>query len=720
MMTDQMEIETSDVECSANGDLETEPASINAEQETSLGELPMEMARAEDFQDLEALKALKATEETTSLKDIVPLPQPLPHTTSAQSPAPATVTARNSSTTCSTPGTSSTGTSMVRSQLNLSANEVRESERPYVNTEQGTDITSLPIAKANTHSFQDPEASNSPTGTNTTGMYTSIKEIVPLSQRFADLQLNDLLDASEQATTIQDIVPLHQPLPEPTLASPPAAATVTPGAYNVTPAGRHHPPMPPVQLTQHPPHPPPQLTTPTTTTPESPSNAPQATLPTALVHHHHHRNIPTRKRKILECCILANGALGIILLAVILVAVFSSIQDGDTINYPPKQSTPTNTDHNSNATPDQLSSNQTDSVSSNSSSSLEEDDEIDNLLILDNLPQQTLNSLLDPFPPQSEAYHWLETHPDLDTYPQWRRRQLMALATFYYAFDGTRWPLGINLDWLDKTRSECNWYSSWIGYWADDELTVFQHNPDSRICNDKGEYTVLYLGEASSLGFAKDNITFPFELSFLSTLQIFNWRANGLSKHSESGDHALWPAEYYQRLTNLEHLNLGENSWNTHLPSEFGMLTKLTSLNLQESNLRGRIASELGLLSNLQFLELDTNQFTGSIPKELQQIPTLRFVELHYNPWLTGDIPTNFSESMQGMTLRGNDLLLSPSGTTIPPPVCVLDDLQSLPNCRCEMHNETSACPCTCIRGEDWNQTTTTNRTAASLNSTSG
>lgn len=69
-------------------------------------------------------------------------------------------------------------------------------------------------------------------------------------------------------------------------------------------------------------------------------------------------------------------------------------------------------------------------------------------LHIEGLPNYTLESLMDPFSVQSQAWKWLSFHPDVDTMPNWRKKQLLALACFYYGFEGPRWPANLNNDWL--------------------------------------------------------------------------------------------------------------------------------------------------------------------------------------------------------------------------------------------------------------------------------
>ena len=41
-----------------------------------------------------------------------------------------------------------------------------------------------------------------------------------------------------------------------------------------------------------------------------------------------------------------------------------------------------------------------------------------------------------PNSPQARAYNWLKEHPEFPHYAVWRQKQLFALATFFYSFEG--------------------------------------------------------------------------------------------------------------------------------------------------------------------------------------------------------------------------------------------------------------------------------------------
>ncbi|CAB9515008.1 expressed unknown protein [Seminavis robusta] len=73
--------------------------------------------------------------------------------------------------------------------------------------------------------------------------------------------------------------------------------------------------------------------------------------------------------------------------------------------------------------------------------------------------------------PQEKAREWLQNHPNYDQLSDWKKNQLLALATFFYAMQGEHWPDTIESDfgivrrdrWLDYTKDECLWYSRQSG-----------------------------------------------------------------------------------------------------------------------------------------------------------------------------------------------------------------------------------------------------------------
>ncbi|XP_019180344.1 PREDICTED: somatic embryogenesis receptor kinase 2-like [Ipomoea nil] len=70
-------------------------------------------------------------------------------------------------------------------------------------------------------------------------------------------------------------------------------------------------------------------------------------------------------------------------------------------------------------------------------------------------------------------------------------------------------------------------------------------------------------------------------------------------------------------LSNLQYLEVYNNSISGAIPVEFGKLNKLLSLDLYMNKLSGPIPSSLGNLTSLRFLRLNNNKLSGIIPIEV-------------------------------------------------------------------------------------------------------
>nr|XP_004228437.1 leucine-rich repeat protein 1-like [Solanum lycopersicum] len=67
-------------------------------------------------------------------------------------------------------------------------------------------------------------------------------------------------------------------------------------------------------------------------------------------------------------------------------------------------------------------------------------------------------------------------------------------------------------------------------------------------------------------------------------------------------------------LSNLQYLQIQNNSISGEIPSELGNLTKLVSLGLENNKLSGFIPSSLGYLKLLRYMRLNSNKLSGEIP----------------------------------------------------------------------------------------------------------
>jgi len=278
--------------------------------------------------------------------------------------------------------------------------------------------------------------------------------------------------------------------------------------------------------------------------------------------------------------------------------------------------------------------------------------------LLETLPAYTLVSLQNPFSHQTKAYDWLETHRHISTMEEWRKKQLFALACFYFAADGPNWPLGFGTDWMDDATPECDWFSSNFGGYNDEGN--YDQNLESSICNEKGEYTILMLSgvrDAMPGLFVLDQVSMPPELALLTALQVYD-----LSNH-DSYNTLLMDMLPYQmtQLTNLEWIRLGSNNLLGTVPSYLGQFSNLKYLYLFDNSLSGTIPSTIFQLKHLEVLDLWKASLRGQIPSELGLMSNLKSLHLGRNEGLTGTIPPNFfSKDFVALGINQLPLLTGP------------------------------------------------------------
>jgi Leucine-rich repeat (LRR) protein len=70
-------------------------------------------------------------------------------------------------------------------------------------------------------------------------------------------------------------------------------------------------------------------------------------------------------------------------------------------------------------------------------------------------------------------------------------------------------------------------------------------------------------------------------------------------------------------LSQLTHLDVGDNQLRGTIPEALYGLTNLESLYLLQNSLTGTLSSGLANLTNLQYLLLNNNQLHGTIPAEI-------------------------------------------------------------------------------------------------------
>lgn len=94
-------------------------------------------------------------------------------------------------------------------------------------------------------------------------------------------------------------------------------------------------------------------------------------------------------------------------------------------------------------------------------------------VLMEGLPDGTLESLQRIDTPQWKALNWLEYHPGLFGMMEWRKKQLFALAIFFFAMGGEAWPKDIKDTWLQycTTQTSAFGFLEYLVQWGRMETT---------------------------------------------------------------------------------------------------------------------------------------------------------------------------------------------------------------------------------------------------------
>ncbi|CAL9115690.1 unnamed protein product [Musa textilis] len=93
-------------------------------------------------------------------------------------------------------------------------------------------------------------------------------------------------------------------------------------------------------------------------------------------------------------------------------------------------------------------------------------------------------------------------------------------------------------------------------------------------------------------------------------------------------------------LTNLRHLDLGDNSISREIPPTIGNFVRLEYLDLSFNGIIGKIPQSIGNLSNLVELHLSVNNIVGWIPPSIGNLTNLVYLDLSWNN-IVGWIPSS-------------------------------------------------------------------------------
>ncbi|KAL5981688.1 hypothetical protein ACLOJK_015751 [Asimina triloba] len=135
-------------------------------------------------------------------------------------------------------------------------------------------------------------------------------------------------------------------------------------------------------------------------------------------------------------------------------------------------------------------------------------------------------------------------------------------------------------------------------------------------------------------------------ISPLHRLSHLNLGSNSFSSMPLDSFRNLLPLK---SLTNLEYLDLSENSLHGIIPSSFFTLPSLRSLVLGGNQLGGQLSEfhNSSSLTKLEYLDLSQNNLSGTIPSSMFTLPSLRFLYLEGNQ-LVGQ-PSKFPNSSSSL-----------------------------------------------------------------------
>ena len=244
--------------------------------------------------------------------------------------------------------------------------------------------------------------------------------------------------------------------------------------------------------------------------------------------------------------------------------------------------------------------------------------------LVPNMTEATIQAILeDPDSPQSLAFDWILKDPNWDTYEDWRKQQVYALACLYNSIPpagNAAWRIFQLLNVMNHHVPECKW------------------QPNTAICpqGDGIVRQLVLVANANQKGYL------PPEIALLSHLERIDLHGADLNPSLEDFL-PLTPPNGLVALKELKELRITD--WGNlfgNIPSTLGLLTTLTSLELSDTKLSSEIPSELGLLTNLTSLILSSNDLIGTVPEEIGDLKSLTTLDIKDNPNLDASVPSGF------------------------------------------------------------------------------
>jgi Leucine rich repeat len=238
--------------------------------------------------------------------------------------------------------------------------------------------------------------------------------------------------------------------------------------------------------------------------------------------------------------------------------------------------------------------------------------------IVPGLSPETLAKQNDFTTPQGLALLFVESYPGFAQLPDWRKRQIFSMATFFRSFNGPAWPLSRRFQWLESGVHECDWASvqtqscdmnqemEFLGLLSDPDLTGSMP-PEVGLLTQLEELSVINCGLVGNA-----TTVLPDELTSLTNLRLFSVEGNALTGEVPT---------VLTSFTNLQYLGLQDNQWTGTVPADWANLSNLRSLDLSNTSLTGSIPEAFVYFENLEDLLIVGTQLV--IPTELCDSPSL-------------------------------------------------------------------------------------------------